>query len=83
MRKLKLVCPNCGSNDTRQWNRRDTKIFDDDHYETMKREFGNNVDCNNSFIAECICDNCNHYFNAKVIINVEVVGIEYQKGDLD
>lgn len=76
MKRLKLVCPRCGSKTARQWGRKDTKIFDEDHYEIMREEFIN-PDCENYFTAECICDDCENHFETKVIIDVQTLEIRY------
>lgn len=77
MKKLDLKCPRCGSNNARQWNWKDIRFFNEDFYKKLKKNFGSHVDCNDSYTANCICDDCDYYFNAKVIIEIKCLDIKY------
>jgi len=77
MKKLELKCPVCNSTNARQWAWEDMHFFDNEFYEYLKEEFGENADTENYYTAKCICDDCNNRFDAKVVIEVQVVEIRY------
>ena len=77
MKKLNLVCPKCNSTEARQWSREDTHFFDEEFYSVIKEQFGETADCENHYTALCICDDCDHRFKAKVIVNIEAKEIRY------
>jgi len=77
MKKLNFTCPKCNSIDARQWSRENMHFHDDEVYEILKEEFGENADCENYYTAKCICDDCDHYFKAIVIIDIQAIEIRY------
>ena len=77
MKKLSLVCPKCGSRNAREWNKGKFHIFDEDTYVFFKAQFGDSADIQNHYMAECICDDCQHHFKTQVILDVSVLDIKY------
>jgi len=77
MKKLNLVCPKCGSTNARQWGREEIHFFDEEFYSIIKKEFGEDSDCENHYTANCICDDCENHFKAKVMIDIEATEIRY------
>jgi hypothetical protein len=52
-------------------------MFDEEFYNMLIEEFGEQAETGDSFVAECKCNNCNSFFSAKISIQIEVTNIEY------
>jgi len=76
MKKLELKCPRCSSDKARQYGRKDTIFFDDETNLFFEEEFGKEAG-ENYYIAECICDDCEKFFEVKVIIDVQAIEVRY------
>lgn len=76
--KGKIKCPKCESNNTHPWKIESTNIWDDESHETMINTFKENARVSGStdnVIYNCLCEDCKSYFNAMVLMKVEVENI--------
>jgi len=52
-------------------------FFDEETCARFKKEFGEKDDFENYYIAQCNCPDCDHYFTAKILIDITVLEIRY------
>ena len=73
-----MKCPYCGKVNTHAYKVDKVCIWDDEFYECMKKEFGENrlkSGSSDNVIYRCHCNECEKYFSAMVEMEISVKNI--------
>lgn len=78
MKLDRMKCPYCGKTNTHAYQVEKVCIWDDNFYQCMEKEFGENQlksgSCDN-VIYRCECDECEKHFSAMVEMEISVKNV--------